>query len=173
MEARKAKGFHAAHAVIIACVLLIAVGVGAAWNWVMNIPVSPQVTVEKLEENMEYCYIALHDDTCYELNTTDMLAQQCGFTGWEAYYLSQYEQKPEYAGEHILTLRLGEDYEVAFYDGGYAMAYYGYANTRKYQNSAWYTVPEDTAQKLVEYIRSNAAVREVYLGADSWFSIDE
>ena len=129
------------------------------------------LSLDNLQNRVAYSTMALYQDTCYEF-TGDALPELCDFAAWKSAELSFWEDRPKGAGRHCLTLHMGDCYEIAFYEGGYALAFDGYAGFRE-KDTAWYIAPEGVQLALINYILENGTVRDVYLGADSWFSIDE
>lgn len=161
-EVKKAKRFnYIVFGVLSACIFAV-----AGWIlWQNSRAVAPVLEIEELANNVQYADLALVGDTCYALEESQELSALCEFPEWK-------ETESRQAGVRILTLKLGEEYELAFYEGGLAKAYYGYSS-RKYLDTAWYAVPEDAAAAVAEYICSCGTVREPYLGASSWFILDE
>lgn len=162
-ESKKAKRFNLiAFAIVCAFVLAVA----GLFYWLCNLPASEMLETQRLEANVQQPKLnVLLEDTCYELDGGEALADLCSFESWEV------TDRPE-PGEHILTIRLAELYEIAFYENGVAQAYDGYSPTLQLSN-LWYQVPEDAAAALADYVRGNGTVREVTLGAASLFRIDE
>ncbi len=161
-EIQKTKRFiKTAFGIVCAGVLVLA----CLAAWLCSRPVDPSLKPEALEPAVSNAYLALLDDSCYELETGEGLAQLCGFDSWTQ------TERPETV-THILTLHLAEEYELAFYQGGVVQAYYGYSS-RFQRDRVWYEVPEDAAEAVAEFVMKNGTPREPTLGPGSWFTIDE
>ena len=148
----------------VLCALLAALGIWILWYG--NRPVSPQLTVESLEKAMNAsAYQVLMADTCLIVEDSVPLSGYCGFDSWK-------QKKPDSAGTHIMTIRLGEEWELALYEGGSALAYDGYCSS-KYRGRVWYQIPESAASELADYFRANGRVQEMGLGPAAWFAVTE
>jgi len=131
-----------------------------------NRPVSPQLTMENVQSAMnDSAYQVLMQGTCYFLETEESLSSCCEFDSWEP-------GKPAVTGTHIMTFKLAEEYELAFYEGGAALVYDGYSGW-KYRGKIWYTVPETAIKKLEVRVTEHGIPQEMYLGPASWFAITE
>lgn len=129
-------------------------------------PYSPQLTLERLETAMNSdAYQVLVGDICYLLDSCEPLADFCQFSQWQ-------ESNSNKAGAHILTIRLAEEWELAFYENGYAKAYDGYCSNT-YKDTVWYTVPAGVAETLQEHIISVGTEKDMFLGPASWFAITD
>ena len=133
-------------------------------------PVSEMVTIGYLEQTVQGAGLALCGDTVYEFEQPHSLDALCMFHTWQEAQVSRQTGKPADAGEFLLSIKIGDLYELAFYGNGFAYAYYGYASYNV-QDHAWYSVPEDVARELIEYIEDNGTLRQPYLGPESWFAI--
>lgn len=150
---------------VIPIFVLLAVLMGLGF-WVLNRPLSPCVTTDSLAQALSYGgHLILVEDVCYEMDAYETVGELCDPTGWEP-------GTQTLAGKRILTIKLGDEYELAFYENGIAQAYYGYAagGTR---GNAWYCVPEITADSIAQYVRSHGTLREPMLGSGSWFTLNE
>lgn len=161
-EVRKAKRFNYTVFTVLCVCILAFIG----WTfWVCNRPIDPDLKPEQLEQAVDGSYLALVGDTCYELATADGLADLCQFDSWKQI------DRPE-KGDYVLTLRMGEAYELAFFENGIAEAFNGYSR-KHHVSTAWYRVPEDVGDAVAEYIRENGILRQPLLGSGSWFIINE
>lgn len=129
-------------------------------------PVSPQLTVENLSSAMNVTsYQVLMGDSCYRLQDCISLVPVCQFGSW-------IEEVPAEPPQLLLTFKLAEEYELAFYENGFAQAYDGYSS-RKYQGNVWYQVPENVASELAAYIAENGTPQQMGIGPESWFVLTE
>ena len=74
--------------------------------WIeINRPLSPQLTIENLKSAMKATeYQVLMGGECYLLTDCEDLGSLCCYDSWE-------QVKNNGSGEHILTFKLGEQYE--------------------------------------------------------------
>ena len=134
--------------------------------WFTNRPVSEYLTVERLEENMATGgRLVLVGETCYELDGEESLAGFCDFSHW-------YEGKGKDPGQRLLTVHIGDQYELAFYENGWAKAYDGYASWTT-RDTVWYKVTEQDTEEMIEYIQANAMQKVPFLGPESWFVLHD
>ena len=161
-EMQKAKRFNnIAFGVVCACVIAAA----GFLFWLCNWPIDPALETAQLEQAVSGASLALAGESCYELENGEGLMSLCQFDSW-----TQVEQPGE--AKHILTLKLAEEYELAFYEGGYVQAYFGYSR-RFHLDTVWYAVPGDLAGAVADYVTANGTIRETALGPGSLFAIDE
>lgn len=157
-EVRKAKRFlYTAFAVV--CILLLMTG--SFFFYLFHRPIAPELEAQKLEEMTESVTLVCLGKTCYEFDGGKNLSGLCTFDAWISC------SRPEMQ-THILSMKLGDEYELALYTGGYAKAYYGYSSD-KYLDTAWYKIPDSAVRELTTYITENGTVRQPLLGAGSWF----
>lgn len=161
-EVRAAKRFaYLTFGIVITMILVIA----GLFIWLCNRPISPELEIGALSNAVDGVYLAWIDDTCYELTAGDALSDLCGFSEWK--------RIDNQVKEHnILSVKLADEYELAFYEGRLVMAYYGYS-TSKYRDRVWYQIPENVTESICEYIVANGHVRNPMLGAASWFQTVE
>lgn len=128
-------------------------------------PISPQLTRENLALAMgASAYQVFCEESCYLLPEAPPAAL-CQFDNWT-------EVRTAGDGKHILTFKLAEQYELAFYENGYAQAYDGYSSS-KYRGNIWYQIPENVTLELMEYVSANGVPQEIFLGPESWFVLTE
>ena len=134
--------------------------------WYARRPVAGYLTPERLEENLATGgRLVLVGDTCYELEDQRDLGGFCDFSHW-------YDGNGSDAGERILTVHLGDEYEIAFYENDWVKAYDGYASW-KTRGTVWYKVTEQNTQAMIEYIRANGVIKKPHLGPESWFVLHD
>lgn len=63
----------------------------------------------------------------------------------------------EAEGEPLAVFRLGEDYQLALYEGGLAYVWNGYAPPDT-TGAVWYTIPEGTAQAAADLLKTDGQV---------------
>ena len=159
-EVRNAKRFnYIAFAVLCGCIVAVIGGL----VWLNNRPVDPCLKTDALKQ--KGADLVLADGICYELEKPLRLADFCDFDKWVLLREAQ-------TGDHILTVKLGDEYELAFYEGGIAEAFYGYAQ-KHYLSTAWYSVPDSDISAIAQYVKENGTIQQPLLGPGSWFIIHE
>ena len=162
-EANRARRFILTAFAATVVILVTIVCFALLWE---NRPISPSLTINNLEQAM--CnddYQVLLGDTCYLLQQSNPLGDFCRFLEWR-------QDKPDIEPRRILTIRLAEAYELAFYEEGWAKGYDGYCSS-KYREVAWYKVPDNSASAISDYVREAGIVQEMYLGPSGWFELVE
>ena len=161
-DIRKAKTFNYSVFTVLSVLIILLL---CFILYLSDLPIDPYLQTDQLARYLRYTDLALVNGICYELKNGEMFDTMIHFEVWV-----QSESKQPTA--HILTLKLMDEYELAFYEGGWAQAYYGYSDW-KHQDKAWYQVPETLSAALADYVEENGTVRESYLGASSWFELAE
>lgn len=158
-DVKRAKRFNY---IVFALLCALILAAAACVVWLQNWPIDPSLEPETLRQAVDGAFLALVGDSCYELEAGDIDAALFGFESWVQIDSPQ-------AGGYILTLKMGDQYELAFYEGGFAQAFNGYS--RKYHlSTAWYTVPADVACAVAERIMTCGTLREP---AGNWFIINK
>lgn len=106
--------------------------------------------LEKAEEITAHIY--KDGETSYTLEVTDEL---CGLVKgkWES-------AGGQNGGTKVLTLTVGTQHEITFFDNGVAMVYYGYAGVLE-KDRRYYTVSLDSElDELHSYIEKNGKILE-------------
>ena len=154
----------------IALTISFCICIGAAAGlviWRHHWPVDPYLETAHLSKAVSYSTLVLAEDTCYEICPDAAFGELFAFDRWKA---TKEAGLREY--RHILTVKLGDEYELALREGGIAEAFNGYS--RKYHTAtAWYRIPEDVAAEVLEYVKNNGIIRQPLLGPESWFLINE
>ena len=133
--------------------------------WYANRPVSEILAPERLEAQLASGGMVLLGDTVYETESGCDLSQFVDISRWDL-------EKPGDVGKRILTVQLGDEYEMAFYENGWIKAYDGYAGWHV-RGTVWYKVTEQDLEEMIEYIQTNGSLKEPLLGPESWFVLHD
>lgn len=129
--------------------------------WLRNRPIAPQLELNALISSCEKADLAWVEGSCYDFDSGEDFGQICSFAEWMPL-------KKGVEGEHILSVKLADEYEVAFYSCGAVKAYFGYSGFG-YSDTAWYQASDDIVRNAVEFVRTHGTIRQPLLGAGAWF----
>lgn len=149
----------------IFCILITAFTCWLLWR--QSWPIDPYLETEHLKKAVSYSNLALVGDFCYEFSAGENFTQLCAFDSWK-----QTKSDNFHSNKHILTLKLGDEYEMAFREGGIVEVFNGYS-AKHHVSTAWYVIPEDISASVAEYIQRVGTVRQPLLGPGSWFIINK
>lgn len=147
-EARRGVRFNKIALVVLA--LLAVIGVWALlsrFSRPLDQNITPDILAENLSEDQALGKIG---DVYYVLSDTEGLVDTLSLPDWTITQ-DTVEEEP------LAVLRLGEDYELALYEGDLARAWNGYAPSDT-TDTAWYTMPEGTSDAVAALLRTDGQV---------------
>lgn len=98
--------------------------------------------------------LAKADDCYYEVDASDEFAALFQFENWEL--VSKVS-----AGEPVISLQFAELWVVNFYTDGLVAAHNGYAPSRNYKGSAYYSIPLEVSKEIIAYLEQNGTPHEL------------
>lgn len=137
----------------IIAILLCAITLFALCSCALTEESDIDATLEALKDAEEItAHLYADEEISYTLEVTDELCDLVSGK-WEA-------AGGQDGGKKVLTLTVGTQHEITFFDNGVAMVYYGYANVLE-KDRRYYTVALDCElDELYDYIEENGKVLE-------------
>lgn len=135
---------------LAALALLAVVGVWALLSWLSR-PLDQNITPDILAENLSVDQaLGKTGGVYYVLSDTDGLVDALSLPDWTITQDTAEE-------EPLAVFRLGEDYQLALYEGDLARVWNGYAPSDT-TDTAWYTMPEGTSAAVAALLKTAGQV---------------
>ena len=145
-EVRRGVRFNKIALAVLA--VLAVVGVWALLSWFSR-PLDDSITPDGLAENLTDGALGKTGGVYYVLPDGSGLVDTLSLPDWT---ITQ-----DTAEEPLAVFCLGEDYQLALYEGDLARAWNGYAPSDA-MDTAWYTMPEGTSAAAAALLRSDGQV---------------
>jgi hypothetical protein len=157
-QAMRGKGFIYLCLIVLIIILILIISIfviiKTAHSTYLNRELSSSVTVESAENALRGEDILVKtSDAYYELDGNDNFLGLFGLDKWTLC--------DKFSDDDVhLILHFSEEYEMYFYDNGKASFYDGYS-TSDTNPEAYYEVPADILNNIIEYITENGTTREM------------
>ena len=149
MEREVRRGVRFNRIALAALAVLAAIGMWALLRWTGR-PLDQNITPNVLAENLSGdTALGKIGEVYYVLSDTEELVDTLSLPDWT---ITQ-----DTAEEPLAVFCLGEDYQLALYEGDLARAWNGYAPSDA-MDTAWYTMPEGTSAAAAALLRSDGQV---------------
>ena len=149
MERNVRRGVRFNKIALAVLALLAVVGVWGLLSWFSR-PLDDSITPDGLAENLTDGALGKTGGVYYALPDGSGLVDTLDLEGWTV-------TQEEAEGEPLAVFRLGEDYQLALYEGGLAHVWNGYAPPDT-TGAVWYTIPEGTAQAAADLLKTDGQV---------------
>ena len=148
MEKEVRRGVRFNKIALAALAVLAVVGVWGLLSWFSR-PLDDSITPDGLAENLTDGALGKTGGVYYVLPDGSGLVDTLSLPDWT---ITQ-----DTAEEPLAVFCLGEDYQLALYEGDLARAWNGYAPSDA-MDTAWYTMPEGTSAAAAALLRSDGQV---------------
>lgn len=153
-EIRNAKMFNY---IAFGIVILLWVAIIGAIIGFINRPLDSYVTIEGIQmgtQTHENYILAKTGDSFYETDPSDEFAALFEFEEWK-----MVSSAP--SGDSVLSLQFAELWVVDIYSDGLVAAYNGYASSTRCKDSAYYSMPAEAVEKIIEYLKQNGTLHKM------------
>lgn len=148
MEKEVRRGVRFNKIALAALAVLAAIGMWALLSWFSR-PLDDSITPDGLAENLTDGALGKTGGVYYVLPDGSGLVDTLSLPDWT---ITQ-----DTAEEPLAVFCLGEDYQLALYEGDLARAWNGYAPSDA-MDTAWYTMPEGTSAAAAALLRSDGQI---------------
>lgn len=148
MEKEVRRGVRFNKIALAALAVLAAIGMWALLRWTGR-PLDDSITPDGLAENLTDGALGKTGGVYYVLPDGSGLVDTLSLPDWT---ITQ-----DTAEEPLAVFCLGEDYQLALYEGDLARAWNGYAPSDAV-DTAWYTMPEGTSAAVAALLRNDGQV---------------